>query len=50
MIRRMFRVLGGLVACIVFWVLMLPLTLPTFILMYYGMYNTNSRHRSHPER
>ena len=33
MIRKMFRVLGGFVACTVFWVLMLPLTLPTFILM-----------------
>lgn len=33
MIRRMFRVLGGFVAYIVFWVLMLPLTIPTFILM-----------------
>ena len=33
MIRKMFRVLGGLIACIVFWVLMLPLALPTFILM-----------------
>lgn len=31
MIRKMFRVLGGFVACIVFWVLMLPLTLPAFI-------------------
>lgn len=33
MIRKMFRVIGGFVACIVFEVLMLPLTLPTFILM-----------------
>ena len=33
MIRKMFRVFGGLVACTIFWVLMLPLTLPTFILM-----------------
>lgn len=33
MIRKMFRVLGGFVACTIFWVLMLPLTLPVFILM-----------------
>lgn len=33
MIRKMFRVLGGFVACTIFWVLMLPLALPTFILM-----------------
>lgn len=33
MIRKMFRALGGIIACIAFWVLMLPLTLPTFILM-----------------
>lgn len=33
MIRRMFRVLGGFVACTIFWVLMLPLTMSTFILM-----------------
>lgn len=33
MIRKMFRVLGGFVACTIFWVLMLPLTIPTFILM-----------------
>lgn len=33
MIRKMFRVIGGFVACTIFWVLMLPLALPTFILM-----------------
>lgn len=33
MIRKMFRVLGGFVACTIFWVLMLPLTLPAFIVM-----------------
>ena len=32
MIRRMFNVFGGFVACTIFWVLMLPLMLPTFIL------------------
>ena len=32
MIRKMFRVLGGFVARTIFWVLMLPLTIPTFIL------------------
>lgn len=32
MIRKMFRVLGGFVACTIFWVLMSPLMIPTFIL------------------
>ena len=34
MIRRMFNVFGGFVACTIYWVLMLPLMLPTFILAF----------------
>lgn len=32
MIRKMFRVIGGFVACIIFRVLMSPLMIPTFII------------------